>query len=284
MSQEVANLLTKNNITYVPSGKDFLIKCLNPEHEDNNPSCRVNRLTGITHCFSCGWSANIFRKFGVLTDSVALKTAKLKAKLQELAVANKDIEAIDGHTPLTEEYRGISVATYRAFGTFVTNRHEKLKDRVVFPITDITGKTVVYVGRQRHSNVEPRYLMYPSGITVPLFPAVLPKEYNSMILVEGIFDMLNLYEHGIKNAVCTFGTNTLTENNIAEKMLAYKTSGIIKVFIMFDGDDPGRDAARKLQPLLENLSFTVELINIAEDTDPGNTDPETLRKIKEYTI
>ena len=57
-------LLNKQEVGYTPSGQDYLIRCLNPEHDDNNPSLRVDRVTGIMHCFSCGFSGNLFTHFG----------------------------------------------------------------------------------------------------------------------------------------------------------------------------------------------------------------------------
>jgi hypothetical protein len=81
---------------------------------------------------------------------------------------------------------------------------EKLQDRIIFPIRDITGKTVVYVARHTLSNGNPRYINYPSKMQIPLFPPQIPSGHKSWVLVEGIFDMLNLYDKGLKNVTCTF--------------------------------------------------------------------------------
>ena len=47
------DLLKEKGIPYQLSGKDVKIICLNPEHDDTNPSLRVDRITGVMHCFSC---------------------------------------------------------------------------------------------------------------------------------------------------------------------------------------------------------------------------------------
>jgi hypothetical protein len=44
MSDPILELLQKNGLGYSVSGRDYLIKCLNPEHEDNNPSFRIDRV------------------------------------------------------------------------------------------------------------------------------------------------------------------------------------------------------------------------------------------------
>ena len=43
----VEDLLNTKDISFIPKGKDFLVRCLNPEHEDRNPSMRVDQITGI---------------------------------------------------------------------------------------------------------------------------------------------------------------------------------------------------------------------------------------------
>ena len=50
----VEELLQEKRLDFKVSGRDYLVKCLNPEHEDTNPSMRIDNITGIFHCFSCG--------------------------------------------------------------------------------------------------------------------------------------------------------------------------------------------------------------------------------------
>lgn len=283
MSDAVANLLTSKGISYVPSGRDYLIRCLNPDHDDSNPSCRVDRISGVTHCFSCGWKRNLFKHFGIFTNNTPVKVAKLKEKLQELREANIEVSMPEGATPYTQPYRGISVATYKKFNAFYTHKLEKLVDRVVFPITDITGKIIAFIGRHVMSDGNPRYQIHPSGRPLPLFPSKFDEPTKSIILVEGMFDMLNLYDKGLKNVVCTFGTSTISEENAATKLMPYKVQGIEKIYIMYDGDEPGKVAAEKLKPILESQSFAVEVVEIEEDTDPGDMNQSSVNMMKEYT-
>lgn len=280
MEDHVAVLLREKGISFTPSGKDYLIKCLNPKHEDNNPSCRVDRVSGVTHCFSCGFKANIFTYFGIISNRASTRIAKLKEKLSELKTS-KGVEYPDNVVPFNKVYRGISAQTFQHFEAFYTS-DEKLQDRVIFPIKDITGKVICFVGRHILSNGNPRYLNHPSGVKIPLFPPRLSERSNSLVLVEGIFDMLNLYDKGLKNAVCTFGTNTL-QKDTKEKLLPFKAQGVEKIYIMFDPDIPGREAAEKLKPLLEQLEFIVEIIKLDEDNgDPGDLSEEYVHSIREY--
>ena len=281
MSDPVLDILNKNNLAFMVSGRDYLIKCLNPEHEDSNPSFRVDRVSGIAHCFSCGFKTNIFKYYGIFTNPVPLKILALKEKLAELKNFGLDLELPAGYTPYTKQFRGISPQTLKYFNAFYTNQVEKLQDRIIFPIKDITGKTVVFVGRHTLSNGNPRYLNYPSGVQLPVFPSHLPTGYKSMVIVEGIFDMLNLYDKGLHNVVCAFGTNTL-QNNSKQKLLPFKAQGITHIYLMFDGDEAGQKAAHNLKPIIEDSGFIVELITLPDNVDPGELSQEDVDSTAEY--
>lgn len=281
MSDPVLELINKNSLAFSVSGRDYLIKCLNPDHEDSNPSFRVDRVTGVAHCFSCGFKTNLFKYYGVFTNPVPMKIAALKEKLNELKTGHLGLELPNGHTPYLKQFRGISPQTLKRFGAFYTNVVEKLVDRIIFPVKDITGKTVVFVGRHTLSNGNPRYVNYPSGVKMPVFPASLPSGYQSMVIVEGVFDMLNLYDKGLENVVCAFGTNTL-QNDTKQKLLPFKAQGITHIYLLFDGDEAGDKASKALKPLIEAENFIVEIIKLPDDRDPGELDMIEVRSIAEY--
>jgi len=277
----VLDLIQKNGLQFQVSGRDYLIKCLNPEHPDTNPSFRVDKVSGIAHCFSCGFKTNIFKYYGIFSNPIPIKIAKLKEKLQDLKMQAHGVELPAGATPFTKIFRGISQQTLKHFEAFYTNQVEKLQDRIIFPIKDITGKTAVYVARHMLSNGNPRYINYPSKVQMPIFPAQIPAGYKSLVIVEGIFDMLNLYDKGLKNVACAFGTNTL-QADTKLKMFPYKAQGISHIYILFDGDDAGEKAAESLKLTLEQLEFIVEIIKLPDGTDPGDLDQINVQSIAEY--
>lgn len=281
MSNPVEELLVSKGIAYNHSGKDFLIKCLNPEHNDSSPSFRIDKVTGISHCFSCGFKCNIFKFYGIVDNFTSIKISKLKEKLRALKVSSEGVEFPDEMIPMTRTFRSISVKTLKEFGAFYTNGRDELQDRLFFPIKDVRNKVAVFVGRHMLSNGNPRYLNYPTGVTMPIFPEYFKEKHTSVILVEGIFDMLNLYDKGLRNVSCTFGTNTLMKE-AAPKLLSLKTQGISKIYLMYDGDEAGKTAMTKLQPILEELGYKVEQIKVAEDSDPGEMSQEEVDIIKEY--
>lgn len=281
MSDPVLELIQKNDLKFSVSGRDYLIKCLNPDHQDSNPSFRVDKVTGVAHCFACGFKTNLFKYYGVFTNLVPMKILALKEKLDALKKFGQELDLPQGYTPWTKQFRGVSPATLKHFGAFYTNQVEKLQDRIIFPIKDITNRTQVFVARHTMSNGNPRYINYPQGVKIPLYPAHLPSGYSSMVIVEGLFDMLNLYDNGCENVVCAFGTKTL-QNDIKAKMLPFRAQGITHIYILFDGDDAGRNAAKDLKPLLEAEGFITEIVDLPDGSDPGDLDAENVRSITEY--
>lgn len=281
MTTQVYDLLiTKGNAVNI-QGKDYVIRCLNPEHEDLHPSMRIDQIDGRFKCVSCGFKGNIFKHYNILSNNISIKTAHLMQKLTEIKTMTTGLDLPENSIPFNKVFRGVSLDTLKHFEAFTTPSVEKLEDRLVFPLRNVLGKIQAFVGRHMLSNANPKYVNYPSHIRLPLYPPVLPKNSESMVLVEGIFDMLNLYDKGLLNSVCTFGTTTLL-GDPADKLLPYKVQGVSKIYIMFDGDDPGRRAAKQLKPLLEKCEFEVEIIDLEDDVDPGTMSEEEIQETIEY--
>jgi len=48
----VEELLVEEKIRFKVSPADYIVSCLNPEHDDSNPSMRIDKITGVYNCFS----------------------------------------------------------------------------------------------------------------------------------------------------------------------------------------------------------------------------------------
>jgi len=144
--------------------------------------------------------------------------------------------------------------------------------RINFPIRDISGKIVAFQGRHT-TNGLPKYKFSPPGAKLPLFPIV---EFikGSVVLVEGMFDMLNLHDKGMTNAVCCFGTNNFNETKLA--ML--KVQGAEYVDVFFDGDDAGQKASENLKSECEKVGLVARNIHL-KDTDPGALTQASIDKL-----
>jgi DNA primase len=257
----VEELLTQKQIPFHMKGKDFIVSCLNPEHDDSNPSMRIDQVTGIFNCFSCGYKGNIFNKFGETPNQLQLRRETLKRKIAQKRSESVGLGLPHDRVDYIGNWRGIKPETYAKFKAF-QHHHSDYIGRIVFPITDISGKIVAFQGRHTTGGT-PKYKFTPPGAKVPLFPLVNARK-GRIILVEGIFDMLNLHDKGLDNAVCAFGTNNVQE----DKLEMLKIQGVEGIDIFFDGDEAGQKGAEKVMSLCEKVGLIHRNIHI-DGTDPG---------------
>ncbi len=270
----IEELLKSKSIEFRPSGKDYVIRCLNPDHEDRNPSLRIDKTTGIFNCLSCGYSGNLFDFFGQKPNWLQLRRNKLKNIIEEKLVETAGLTIPENAVPFDMDWRGISAATFNKFGAFQHSNSEFI-GRVVIPVRNITGKIVAFCGRHQ-GNVDPKYLFHPGGAKLPLFPVVKPL-HGRILLVEGIFDMMNLHDKGLDNAVCAFGVNKVTD----EKINILKIQGVSGIDIFFDNDDAGQNAVVKLQEKLEQHEIASTKVTYNNVKDPGELTALQVIKLKE---
>ncbi len=270
-------LLTEKGIDYQLKGQDALISCLNPEHDDTNPSLRVDRVTGIMHCFSCGFKGNLFTYWGAPASPLEVRIHRIKEKIAStraqtvgISLPKDRIEWAGGG------FRNISEETLRIWQAFTWNA-PKFEGRIIFPIRDITGKTVALIGRLITGMGTEKYYIYPQGVKLPFCPAKVKPIQNRVILVEGIFDALNLWDKGLKNTVCCFGTQQMDW----VKLSLLKLQGVNGVDIIFDGDEAGRRAAETIKGVAEQLEMSVQIVNLPEGGDPGDLVLDQINRLKE---
>lgn len=275
-------LLVKKKISYLPSGGDLRIRCLNPKHEDSDPSLRIDKITGIFNCLSCGFSGNIFQHFGHKVNFLGMKRQQLKTKITEKLSENVGFEMPTNAIPYEGSWRGISAETYKHFEAF-QHSDKHFVGRLVFPIRSVSGKISGFNGRHMTMNHNPKYIIHPPGAKLPLFPSDPDIYLGRVILVEGIFDMLNLWDKGLKNVVCAFGTVKLLGKNNTEarnKLNLLKLKGVVGIDIFFDGDEAGQIAADAVKDLCEQLEFDTRNIHFNEK-DPGELTAQQVIKLKE---
>lgn len=269
----VEKLLKDRDVEYVDKGRDLLVKCINPEHDDSNPSMRIDSETGKFNCFSCGFHGNIFIHFGEYQSPVYDLVYGVRDKISDIQRETRGMEIPAAACAYSESFRNISRDTYKRFGAF-TYSHTEYENRIIFPITDATGKILCFNGRHKYSDVKPKYKFYPERATIPIFPFV--KGHETLILTEGLFDMLNLQDKGIKNAVCVFGTHNISYNSAYNKLLPYLISGVRRFLILMDNDKAGRYAAKKMLDVIK-IKTKCEVIDISYMLEPGD-DPGCLTK------
>ena len=114
----VEELLNNKKITFQPKGKDFLVSCLNPNHADRNPSMRVDQITGVYNCFSCGFKGNVFTLYGEKVSQLQIRRELLRRKIIEKRAETVGLPFPSNSVPYIGNWRQIKPETYKHFEAF----------------------------------------------------------------------------------------------------------------------------------------------------------------------
>lgn len=154
--------------------------------------------------------------------------------------------------------------------------YDRFRDRVLFPIMDMSGQVVAFGGRILGDG-KPKYMNSPESPVFDksrlLFGLYQHREglrsRRQAIVVEGNFDLLLLAVHGFDNVVAPLGT-ALTSHHI-RSLRGYCD----EVVLLFDGDSAGLKAAMRSIPffLAEQVDARVALL-------PQDHDPDSLVREK----
>lgn len=175
--------------------------------------------------------------------------------------------------------RGISDAVQVEYGLLIHREdsgrtYDRFRDRVMFPIRDLRGRTIAFGGRVL-GDAKPKYLNSPE---TPVFhkgrelyglyeARRAPEKPEQLIIVEGYMDVVALAQFGVRNAVATLGTATTEEH--LQRLFRL----VSRVVFCFDGDRAGRQAAsRALETALPQMldGREARFLFLPEGDDPDD--------------
>ncbi len=149
--------------------------------------------------------------------------------------------------------------------------YDRFRDRIIFPIVDVNMQVAGFGGRVMNDSM-PKYLNSPETPVYSkskiLYGLHIAKQYcrqeNSVYIVEGYFDFLSLYRHGVKNTVASLGT-ALTSEHV--RLLKGYAS---KMILVFDSDDAGINAAKRSIATFVKHGVDVRIIVLPKGDDPDS--------------
>ncbi|UCF30880.1 MAG: DNA primase [bacterium] len=149
--------------------------------------------------------------------------------------------------------------------------YDRFRDRVVFPIRDLSGRVLGFGGRVLDDQL-PKYINTPE---TPIYrkgdslfgmdvAASHIRDEGSVILTEGYLDVISLHQGGIRNVVGVLGT-ALTGDQ-ARRIRRLTDSCVL----LFDGDEAGTKAALRSGMILLEAGFQCQVAPLEPGQDPDS--------------
>lgn len=172
--------------------------------------------------------------------------------------------------------RGVSAPKAVKAGLLIENSqgrraYDRFRNRLVFPIKELSGRTVGFGGRSLDGS-HPKYLNSPeSPIYVKgkvLYGLDLAREAvrksGRIILVEGYMDAISLHQAGFAETAASCGTSLTADH---ARILARFTD---KVVVAYDADTAGRKSALRGLDVLKAAGLSVSVVDLPDGYDPDS--------------
>ena len=149
--------------------------------------------------------------------------------------------------------------------------YDIFRNRLLFTISDIQGRPIGFGGRVLDDSL-PKYINSSESPiyrkSEVLFGANMARqamrEHGEVIVVEGYFDHLALYQADVHNVVATCGTAMTGEH--LKQLQRYAG----KIFTLFDSDSAGRKATCRAMDLFLDNATTAMVIELPKGEDPDS--------------
>jgi DNA primase len=153
------------------------------------------------------------------------------------------------------------------------NYYDRFRGRVVFPIHNLSGKTIAFGARiLTQDKKQPKYINSPetaiyhkSDVLYGIFQAKQAiRQQDNCYLVEGYTDVISMHLSGVENVAASSGTS-LTESQI--KLIKRFTDNVT---VLYDGDAAGIQASLRGVDLLLEGGLNVKTVVFPDGEDPDS--------------
>lgn len=285
-AKELKELLGNRAKNIIIQGYNMQVKAgkvLCPLHDDTNPSMSWHGEANHFHCFACNGTIDIYDYFQERENLTFVEAKEQVAELVGGGYVSKPIKANK------ERFIKPELATTGLSDKFKDYLHlRKLNDATIADFKLVQGNynnNQVYVFQYFDENNDLPYISFrgygkggQKGGCIPntksiLYGMWLVDKDKPLVITEGQFDAMAIYQAGYKNVVSVpAGANNLNWINYCWEWLQD-----IPEFIVFaDNDDVGLEMAKKIKRKLTNVKIIF---------DYGYQDPNHLLYAgKEQTI
>lgn len=142
---------------------------------------------------------------------------------------------------------------YEKDGNFL----DRFRNRIIIPIKDVNSNTVAFGARAIIDGQMPKYINSPESLIYNKSSILFAmnrakdaiKEKDSVIFMEGYFDVISAHLAGVENAVATCGT-ALTPQHIK---LISRYCPSRRIYLAFDTDSAGKKAIEHGADVIKNI-------------------------------
>lgn len=172
--------------------------------------------------------------------------------------------------------KDLDMGTLESAGLVVASEQGRYRDRfrnrIIFPISSLSGRVIAFGGRVLNEEDEPKYLnspetpIYQKGKTLYglNFSKEAIRDSESAIVVEGYMDFITLFSAGIQNLVASSGT-AFTSDQV--RLLSRYAE---KAYLLFDADSAGQKAALRSVNMLFDFGMEVSVVRLPSGEDPDS--------------
>ncbi len=152
------------------------------------------------------------------------------------------------------------------------SHYDRFRDRVIFPITNLSSRTIGFGARALRPDDQPKYLNSPetpiyhkSDVLYGMSRArdSIRRE-GTVIVVEGYMDVVSLVQGGVTNVVASSGTAVTAPH---ARLLARYAE---RVVLLFDGDDAGGTAAERGVEVLLGTEIDTRIVTLPDGQGPDS--------------
>ena len=264
-----------------------------PLHNDHKPSCLVDPGKNLFYCYGCGRGGDVIRfaelyhqvRFAqalgllrqwrgwapLLHEAASFYAIQLHRHAEAVAYLHhrglRSPELIEhmrvGYAPggclrAWLAQLGYPLSSLRQAGLVSATGYDTYLHRIVFPLEgNLYGRSI--------SALAPPHRFLP-GTKGGLYAWEQVRQYQEVILVEGLFDYAVLWQAGFHNVTCSMGNHL---NAIQFRQLC---DGARTVYLALDADSngSGQQAAQWLAGRLRKQGLIVRSVSLPEGHDPNS--------------
>jgi len=263
--QAIERLAERANIKLEPTKRR---RPAESETDEQVPNVDPNRLAKAN-----AWAAEHFAKN--LQDKT--KGESTRAYLAERKISSESIKtwriglALDGGDDLLKAAREkkVPLDLLQQAGLLTHNNQDKFVNRLMFTITDVTGRLIAFGGRTL-DDAGAKYINSPTTVLFDKSNSLFGLEQarhtivssGVVVVVEGYTDVIMAHQHGCTNVVATLGTSFTTGHGRIMRRYAKK------IILVFDSDVAGIEAANRALEVCLSQRIDIKIASIPEGKDP----------------